>query len=73
MIWNQPETIGTIPAKRNNHTTAVVGSKIFLHGGHDGSNWMDDLHILNTSNNVSMSWKTPQVSGQVIIYIYIYI
>lgn len=64
--WEEPETLGTVPAKRNNHTTTVVGNKIFLHGGHDGNQWLDDLHIFNTTN---MTWQTPTVSGQVLFVI----
>ena len=25
------------PSARNNHTTACVGSKLYIHGGHDGN------------------------------------
>ncbi len=60
MAWSQPETMGTTPCRRNNHTTAVVGTRIFVHGGHDGTQWLDDLHVLNTD---SLTWYSPTVSG----------
>jgi hypothetical protein len=33
---------GALPSARNNHATAVVGSQLFFHGGHDGGKWLDD-------------------------------
>lgn len=48
MTWRVPQIQGKLPVCRNNHTTAVVGDKIFIHGGHDGSRWLDDLYILDT-------------------------
>jgi len=60
MAWSQPETMGTTPCRRNNHTTAVVGARIFVHGGHDGTQWLDDLHVLNTD---TLTWYSPTVSG----------
>jgi N-acetylneuraminic acid mutarotase len=58
---SEPETYGPKPACRNNHTTAVQGEKIYFHGGHDGNQWLDDLHVLNT---MSLVWSKPKVSGQ---------
>ena len=57
---SEPETFGQKPASRNNHTTAVYGEKIYFHGGHDGNQWLDDLHLLNT---MSLVWSKPKVSG----------
>ena len=57
---SDPETHGQKPACRNNHTTAVHGEKIYFHGGHDGNQWLDDLHMLNT---MSLVWTKPKVSG----------
>jgi N-acetylneuraminic acid mutarotase len=58
---SEPETYGQKPACRNNHTTAVYVDKIYFHGGHDGNQWLDDLHLLNT---MSLVWSKPKVSGQ---------
>ena len=45
---------------RNNHATAVIGSHLFIHGGHDGGSWRDDLHMLDVETR---EWSTPIVSG----------
>jgi hypothetical protein len=39
MIWTQGDHTGDIPNERNNHATATVGTKIYLHGGHDSKCW----------------------------------
>eukprot|EP00743_Colponemidia_sp_Colp-15_P006964 GILK01007515.1.p1 GENE.GILK01007515.1~~GILK01007515.1.p1 ORF type:complete len:519 (+),score=68.21 GILK01007515.1:65-1558(+) len=62
MVWSEPQVdCRLIPACRNNHTTAVVGTRLFIHGGHDGSKWLADLYILDT---VALAWTKPNVSGQ---------
>lgn len=57
------------PAARNNHTSAVAGSEVYIHGGHDGSQWLADFYILDAAavinnNFTGASWRAPQVSGQ---------
>ena len=57
------------PAARNNHTSAVAASEVYIHGGHDGSQWLADFHILDAasvinSNYTGALWRAPQVSGQ---------
>ena len=34
MEWTVPACSGEIPSTRNNHATFVVGTKLFVHGGH---------------------------------------
>jgi len=59
--WTEAFPIGTIPATRNNHISVIVHTtKVFIHGGHDGGKWLNDLHILDTER---MSWVTPSVAG----------
>eukprot|EP00744_Colponema_vietnamica_P003773 GILI01005726.1.p1 GENE.GILI01005726.1~~GILI01005726.1.p1 ORF type:complete len:497 (+),score=112.38 GILI01005726.1:197-1687(+) len=66
LIWSEPPVDSkTAPACRNNHTTAVVGTRLFVHGGHDGSKWLADLHILDTNSaSPTTAWSKPVVSGQ---------
>ncbi|XP_026193282.1 leucine-zipper-like transcriptional regulator 1 [Cyclospora cayetanensis] len=57
------------PAARNNHTSAVAGTEVYIHGGHDGSQWLADFHILDAAAVINSGfkvarWKAPQVSGQ---------
>ncbi len=40
------------PGLRNNHATTVLGKNIYLHGGHNGDIWLDDLYILDTNNMI---------------------
>jgi len=56
------------PSARNNHTTAVVDQRLVVHGGHDGSKWVADMHLLDTSAVSSGSyddvvWSKAQMSG----------
>jgi hypothetical protein len=53
---------GAVPSTRNNHATFVYGSKLYVHGGHDGLKWLADLHCLDTLDN-KMEWTQPTVSG----------
>ena len=60
-LWSEAFPIGTVPATRNNHISVVVHrTKIFIHGGHDGEKWLNDLHMLDTER---MSWLMPNVAG----------
>lgn len=60
MEWSVPAATGTPPSTRNNHATFVHGSRLFVHGGHDGSAWLGDLHCLDTT---TMTWSQPAVAG----------
>ncbi len=58
--WHIPTIQGESPSSRNNHATCVVGSKLYVHGGHDGGRWLPDLWCLDTEH---MQWSQPSVSG----------
>ena len=45
---------------RNNHATFVVGTRLYVHGGHDGVKWLADLHVLDTER---LEWSSPQPAG----------
>ncbi|EPT31033.1 kelch repeat protein, putative [Toxoplasma gondii ME49] len=68
--WTRVEQDGCSPPEaRNNHTTAAVGDRIFVHGGHDGTQWLADLHVLDTTpahmgRHRGLSWSSPPVSGR---------
>lgn len=51
-IRSEPEVTGQKPGFRNNHATTTLGKNIFLHGGHNGNVWLDDLFILDTLNMI---------------------
>eukprot|EP00501_MAST-03F_sp_TOSAG23-6_P001180 GSMAST32.ASY1.ANO1.1224.1 assembled CDS len=58
MKWQKYNTSGAIPTARNNHTSTRVGTRLFIHGGHGGSSWLDDLHILDTKRKI---WSKPDI------------
>ena len=47
MQWWQPTIAGHRPQPRKTHATARIGNRIFVVGGHDGGNWLDDMHLLD--------------------------
>jgi len=47
MQWWQPSITGRRPQPRKTHATALMGDRIFVVGGHDGGNWLDDMHLLD--------------------------
>ncbi len=62
-VWSCPPTLGgTPPSLRNNHATFVFNDKLFVHGGHDGTRWLADLHCYNPA---TATWAAVDVSGAV--------
>jgi hypothetical protein len=47
MTWTKLTPAGESFKARKTHAVARVGKRIFLLGGHDGSNWMGDMHVLD--------------------------
>lgn len=47
-IWTQPMINGTPPPPRDSHSCTTVGDNLFVFGGTDGINPLNDLHILDT-------------------------
>lgn len=45
--WTTPSTSGTPPTPRQGHIVAVVGKKLFVHGGMAGQQILNDLYALN--------------------------
>lgn len=56
--WTEPPANGLTPNARVGHATALVGSKMFIFGGHDGQTCMNDVHIL-----VTMNWSRVDCRG----------
>eukprot|EP00288_Rhodomonas_lens_P007119 CAMPEP_0177717610 /NCGR_PEP_ID=MMETSP0484_2-20121128/15138_1 /TAXON_ID=354590 /ORGANISM="Rhodomonas lens, Strain RHODO" /LENGTH=503 /DNA_ID=CAMNT_0019229725 /DNA_START=236 /DNA_END=1744 /DNA_ORIENTATION=+ len=61
MSWSKPDTVGEAPSPRAAHTANVVGSRIFIFGGNDGTVRMNDLYSLDTQN---MEWKREICAGE---------
>ena len=45
--WTTPTTTGTPPTPRQGHIVAVIGNRMFVHGGMSGQQIFNDWHILN--------------------------
>ena len=62
MAWFRPQTTGFSPTPRAAHTASVVGQKLFIFGGNNGSVRLQDLYSLDTQ---TMAWKKEVCSGSV--------
>ena len=45
---------------RNAHTMTVLGTKLYLFGGHSGNKHLKDLHIFDTE---TLTWNEPPIYG----------
>lgn len=62
MTWIRPIVKGLLPQARNAQTVTVVGTKLFLFGGHSGNKHLRDLHLFDTE---TYTWSQPDVKGHV--------
>ena len=53
LFWEPVETAGHQPPPRANHSSAVLGNKIFIFGGWDGCKRLNDLHYLEIGTEFS--------------------
>ena len=58
MFWTEPTPNGVTPTARVGHAAALVGTKVFIFGGHDGKTCLNDVHVL-----VTMNWATLGAKG----------
>ena len=59
-IWRKVETTGTVPMARANHSSSSIHYELFIFGGWNGKERLNDIHILNTKSNV---WTKPFIGG----------
>jgi N-acetylneuraminic acid mutarotase len=45
---------GDKPSARNNHASCCYNEFIYIHGGHDGENWLDDFYEFDTNR---VKWR----------------
>ena len=50
--WSEPAIKGSPPTPRDSHSCTVVGDNLFVFGGTDGTNMLNDLHILDTCESL---------------------
>ena len=56
--WTEPQVNGVAPTQRVGHAATLVGTKVFIFGGHDGKACLNDVHIL-----VTMNWRCVNTKG----------
>lgn len=59
--WTNQTLKGDTPSARHGHVMAVIGSKLFLHGGMAGSVFYDDLFVVDLSSFKSCRLKQGTV------------
>ncbi|MCD9639516.1 Multidrug resistance protein 1 [Datura stramonium] len=59
-MWSEPLTNGALPSPRDSHSCTTIGNKLFVFGGTNGIESLNDLHILDTSSN---TWISPIPRG----------
>mmetsp|Transcript_8429 Transcript_8429/g.28286 ORF Transcript_8429/g.28286 Transcript_8429/m.28286 type:complete len:1016 (-) Transcript_8429:107-3154(-) len=62
MAWLSPNTSGTPPPPRAAHTANIVGSKMYIFGGNNGSYRMNDFYSLDTQ---TMVWRKEICKGDI--------
>lgn len=63
--WARPNCKGVPPSPRESHTATLVGEDklvIFGGSGEGGSNYLNDLHVLDLK---TMWWTSPEVKGAI--------
>jgi hypothetical protein len=63
-VWMAVVTNGEAPQQRANHSSAVLEwngrTELFVFGGWNGSERLNDVHILDTETS---TWSSPRISG----------
>ena len=57
-FWTEPPANGVPPTQRVGHASAMVDTKVFFFGGHDGKACLNDVHVL-----VTMNWRVLNAKG----------
>lgn len=60
LTWMMPDRSGTAPSARNGHTANLIDSRIFIFGGGDKSELLDDLHVFDVRDH---KWSLPPCTG----------
>ncbi|XP_015688232.1 rab9 effector protein with kelch motifs-like isoform X3 [Oryza brachyantha] len=60
MVWSSLATTGTRPGTRDSHGAALVGHRMMVFGGTNGSKKVNDLHVLDLRTK---EWSKPACKG----------
>lgn len=61
LYWSCPEYFGTPPEPRRGHGAGMVGSNMYVFGGYNGREHLDDFHVLDIK---TMTWECIHGQGQ---------
>lgn len=59
-VWSKPDITGTAPSPRAAFGIGVISSKLYIFGGRDTSQRVNDVHILDVEK---LNWESPAISG----------
>ncbi|OQR94665.1 hypothetical protein THRCLA_08125 [Thraustotheca clavata] len=62
LTWSKCTAEGSAPEPRANHSSAVIGKKLYIFGGWNGRKRLNDLHVLDMSTSV-WSWSQVVLQG----------
>jgi hypothetical protein len=60
LTWTNPQTTGTRPCRRRAHTTCVYNNCMYVFGGGDGVQALNDTYMLNLTD---MHWTELKTTG----------
>jgi hypothetical protein len=70
-VWREVKVNGAPPSKRLTHSAVVANGCMYVFGGWDGHNFLNDLHEFNLSAFVShvwMRWTIVVTTGVVLLF-----
>jgi len=64
MVWSPPTVEGSPPSTRYGHTATLVNKKVYVFGGRQGSEYFDDVHVLDISGlPQTVRWSKVETKG----------
>lgn len=62
LTWSNPQTFGDKPCRRRAHTTCVYNNCIYVFGGGDGVQALNDTYKLDLTD---LKWEEVKTTGQI--------
>ena len=60
LTWMQPDRNGLPPTPRNGHTVDLIGSKMYIFGGGDKADLLNELYVFDVHDHM---WSQPPCTG----------
>lgn len=61
MVWRKIEPVGDVPAPRRGHVSTVIGRHVLIHGGFDGTDYLDDVYTLDVDGFIWLQ-RAPMIA-----------